>query len=62
MNSLTANCTTSDGTALDLEGESGEALALELATYGEPSLSATVYDDHGFTRGWIHGNGEWRAT
>jgi hypothetical protein len=38
-----------------------EELARALAEYGDHSLSATVYDEPGFVRGWIHGDGTWKT-
>lgn len=51
----------SEGNLIELSGESVEQLAEELQSYGDGSLSAKVYDSHGFVRGWIQGNGDWRA-
>lgn len=50
-----------EGELIELSGESVEGLAQELAEYGDTSLSATVYDEPGFIRGWIHGDGRWTA-
>lgn len=61
MASLTAYTKDSEGNDIELEGESVEDLAKELAGYGDDSLHATVRDDHGCVRGWIHGDGNWKA-
>lgn len=61
MAKLTASTTDNEGNEIALSGESVEDLAKQLAAYEDQSLKATVYDEPGFVRGWIHGNGDWRA-
>lgn len=58
---LTATTCDANGNEINLSGESVEALAKELSEYGDSSLTAKVYDEPGFVRGWIHGDGSWRA-
>ena len=58
---LTATTCDADGNEINLSGESVEELAKALAEHGDPSLEAKVYNEPGFVRGWIHGDGSWRA-
>ena len=58
---LTATTRDANGNEINLSGESVEELAKALAEYGDPTLSAKVYDEPGFVRGWIHGDGSWKA-
>ena len=58
---LTATTCDANGNEINLSGESVEDLANALAEYGEPTLEATVCDEPGFVRGWIHGDGSWKA-
>jgi hypothetical protein len=49
-----------NGTRVDLEGGSVEAIAQQLPEdYSGPRL--TVHDEPGFVRGWIGGRNDWRA-
>lgn len=56
-----ATVRTADGEEIELSGDSVEGMAAELASYGDDDLSATVRDEQGSVRGWIHGDGTWRA-
>ena len=58
---LTATTRDAFGNEINLSGESVEELARALAEHGDPSLAAKVYDEPGFVRGWIHGDGSWKA-
>jgi hypothetical protein len=58
---LTATTCDANGNEINLSGESVEELAKALAEHGDPSLKATVSDEAGFFRGWIHGDGHWKA-
>jgi hypothetical protein len=58
---LTATTCDANGNEINLSGESVEELAKALAEHGDPSLKATVSDEPGFVRGWIHGDGNSRA-
>lgn len=58
---LTATTCDANGNEINLSGESVEDLAKALAEHGDPTLEAKVYDEPGFVRGWIHGDGSWKA-
>ena len=58
---LTATTCDANGNEINLNGESVEELAKALAEHEDPSLRARVYDEPGWIRGWIHGDGSWRA-
>lgn len=58
---LYANVTLESGEYVELTGESVEDMAADLASYGDESARATVYDEPGFVRGYIRGTGSYRA-
>ena len=58
---LSATTRDKNGNEINLSGESVEEMAKLLAEHGDPSLRARVYDEAGFIRGWIYGDGNWKA-
>ena len=57
--SLSATTYDTDGNEINLSGESLMDLARELTEYAEPFAKFKVYDEPGFVRGWICGDGSW---
>jgi hypothetical protein len=58
---LYANVAMPDQEDLSLAGDSVEDLAEQLAYYEDEDLYAVVYNEAGFIRGWIYGDGNWVA-
>jgi TusA-related sulfurtransferase len=52
-------CNYNEGNSLEVYNGVYETIEQIVEICKKEKVSVTVYDDHGFVKGWVHSTGEW---